>query len=266
MKTVFDNSMTAHVWASRSQPHGRSNNGNFYFEGRTLYSYGGHFAVGYHMPDEASGVVLLNSDSYSISTSKHQNEAWGATRHMTRASVPGLTVTAREIDRADMLENTARGRVWRVAKHLESVAYWPGAEAAALIYTALGATERVAEAKARYGQARIDLARNRLTMAREKRRTAEARRNAKFNADRTPEDFEADARDYLAKAVSDTGSRWAQENAEESARNLSRELFRDIKAAKAAKWTARLACNRRTRAVHLAAVRKELQRFDHARV
>lgn len=70
MKTVFTNSMTAHVWAQQTQPKGRSNNSNLYFEGRTIYSYGRHFPIASYISDN---IILVNSDKYSSSTGKHQN-------------------------------------------------------------------------------------------------------------------------------------------------------------------------------------------------
>lgn len=70
MKTVFTNSMTAHVWAQQTQPKGRSNNSNLYFEGRTIYSYGRHFPIASYITDD---IILLNSDRYSSSTGKHQS-------------------------------------------------------------------------------------------------------------------------------------------------------------------------------------------------
>lgn len=39
MRTVFTNHMVAHVWAQQNQPHGRSGNGQFFFDGPTIYSY-----------------------------------------------------------------------------------------------------------------------------------------------------------------------------------------------------------------------------------
>lgn len=87
MKTVFSGDMLFHVWAQNSQGEGRRSDGRVYFDGPTLYSYGRHFALGHVMPD---GATLLNSDSYSISTSKHQRQARTAARGV-RYSVPSLT-------------------------------------------------------------------------------------------------------------------------------------------------------------------------------
>lgn len=81
-RTVFDNDMVAHVWAQQTQEHGRSANGNFYFRGGTLYSYGPHFVVGRFVTTLAGErVVLLNSGSYSVSTNRHQSLARRAVAH-----------------------------------------------------------------------------------------------------------------------------------------------------------------------------------------
>jgi hypothetical protein len=43
---------------------------NVYFEGKTIYSYGSHFPMATILDN---GIILVNSDSYSVSTSKHQS-------------------------------------------------------------------------------------------------------------------------------------------------------------------------------------------------
>ena len=98
-QTVFSNSMVAHVWAQQRQQNGRSNNGNFYFEGRVLYSYGTHFPVGIFADDRT---VFLNADSYSVSTSGHQADARSAVRHISRVCyLPSLASVQRLILSAD---------------------------------------------------------------------------------------------------------------------------------------------------------------------
>jgi hypothetical protein len=94
MAQVFNNSMVAHVWAQGEQPHGRSHNGNFYFDGRILYSYGSHFAVGVRMNDAQA---VLNSDSYSISTSGMQSDAANAVCHFATVYIPKLQDIARDL-------------------------------------------------------------------------------------------------------------------------------------------------------------------------
>lgn len=99
MAQVFSNDMVAHVWAQQSQQSGRSNNGHFYFEGRTLYSYGAHFPVGIFAAP--GGPLFLNADSYSVSTSKHQSYARRAVSHVSpRYYLPDLARVADVISRA----------------------------------------------------------------------------------------------------------------------------------------------------------------------
>ena len=59
----------AAYFAGDSGPY-TSGNGNIYFEGRTLYSYGRHFPLAYHT---RQGVYLLNGDRYSVTTAGHQS-------------------------------------------------------------------------------------------------------------------------------------------------------------------------------------------------
>jgi hypothetical protein len=84
----YSNSQVAHVWNAQSERGGQSDNGNFYFRQRSLYSYGTHFVVGYIMPD---GVALLNADSYSVSTSGHQSAASFAVSNRDYFRVSDLT-------------------------------------------------------------------------------------------------------------------------------------------------------------------------------
>lgn len=92
-KTVFENSMVAHVWAQLKQPSGRSSNGNFYFDGAALYSYGRHFCAGFITEDvNGSKVALINSNNYSMSTAKHLNYARRAVSHMRSFTVDNPNV------------------------------------------------------------------------------------------------------------------------------------------------------------------------------
>lgn len=85
----YNNSQVAHIWAQGDpDASGQSGNGNFYFTGRALWSYGSHFLVGFIMPD---GVALLNNASNSVSTSGHQSDARGAVRHRATFSTAALT-------------------------------------------------------------------------------------------------------------------------------------------------------------------------------
>lgn len=74
MKRVFsDIHQIAHLWAHQVQDEARNPQGNFYFYQNTIYSYGSHFPCGkivFNRSGEKAYVV--NSDSYSNTTSKHQ--------------------------------------------------------------------------------------------------------------------------------------------------------------------------------------------------
>lgn len=89
MRTVFTNKMVAHVWAQNNQHYGRSHNGQFYFEGPCLYSYGPHFMVGAIMPNGLA-IVAHRSDSPSITTGQHIGDARRAVLHRCVAFLPGL--------------------------------------------------------------------------------------------------------------------------------------------------------------------------------
>lgn len=110
MRNVFTNNEVPHVWAQQRQQSGRSGFGNVFFEGAALYSYGSHFLTGYIMPD---GVALLNSSSYSISTSKHQSRAAGAVRHRTTYRVPDLTAWEHDLGRVARDMRAKRGTISR---------------------------------------------------------------------------------------------------------------------------------------------------------
>lgn len=65
-KVLKNHDEVAHVWAQQSQHEGRAN--NVFFYGKTIYSYGEHFPIARF---EKKNVVLMNSKTYSVSTSKH---------------------------------------------------------------------------------------------------------------------------------------------------------------------------------------------------
>lgn len=103
MKTVFSNSMCAHMWAQQTQAFGRSD--NLSFNGPTLYSY--RTAIGY-IPDGAKFglVALLTSNTYSATTScKHMPAASAAVRGRRVWRVPQLGISALQCrDNLDYLQ------------------------------------------------------------------------------------------------------------------------------------------------------------------
>lgn len=100
MKKVFStSSMVAHVWAQRSQSEGRTPTENIYFNSDALYSYGSHFPLAKFLD---SNTVLINGDSYSVTTSKQQSEVRSAIpSHYTRI----YTTT-------EIIKNVVRNHSW----------------------------------------------------------------------------------------------------------------------------------------------------------
>lgn len=91
MKTVFDNRQAAHIWAQQNQASGRSNNGNMFFEGKTIYSYGYHFPMASFVTNDT---VFINSDRYSVSTGKQQGYVAYAVNHKNRLYVSTRVIKA----------------------------------------------------------------------------------------------------------------------------------------------------------------------------
>lgn len=75
----MNNTQVAHVWANQ-HINGRTGarGSNFYFDGPTIYSYGGHFPIARFVEHKGKRCLLFTRRSYSISTSKHINYVWRA--------------------------------------------------------------------------------------------------------------------------------------------------------------------------------------------
>ena len=76
MKTVFSNTESVHTFAQGTQTNGRTSNGNIFFEGEKIYSYGYHYQLGHFLDDKT---ILINDEGYSNSTAKHITLLVGAT-------------------------------------------------------------------------------------------------------------------------------------------------------------------------------------------
>jgi hypothetical protein len=71
-KHVFDTGEIPHLWAHRTQGEARNRQGNLYFNGDTIYSYGSHFPIARHVANDAGErAVLFTTASYSVTTSSH---------------------------------------------------------------------------------------------------------------------------------------------------------------------------------------------------
>ena len=71
-KHVFDTGEIPHLWAHRTQEDARNRQGNLYFTGDTIYSYGSHFPIARHVTNDAGQrAVLFTTATYSVTTSSH---------------------------------------------------------------------------------------------------------------------------------------------------------------------------------------------------
>ncbi len=67
----MNNQQLAHVWAQQQKTSGKGS--SFYFEGATIYSYGGHFPIARFYTHKEKDCILFTTRSYSHTTSKHIN-------------------------------------------------------------------------------------------------------------------------------------------------------------------------------------------------
>jgi len=92
MKTVFsENSAVAHLWASQAQENARNSQNNFYFNGLTIYSYGGHFPIA-RIYNKDNNIVFMTTHTYSNTTAKHICEVRYAINHKTVFNVPVVCI------------------------------------------------------------------------------------------------------------------------------------------------------------------------------
>lgn len=74
----------AHLWAYQTQDHARIGNYSFYFNGKSIYSYGSHFEIARILELKDEDIVLWNDHTYSNTTSTHQNAVSYAIRSNQR--------------------------------------------------------------------------------------------------------------------------------------------------------------------------------------
>lgn len=71
-KHVFKTGEIPHLWAHRTQDEARTKEGNTYFNGDTIYSYGSHFPIARHVVNKSGDrAVLFTTRTYSVTTSRH---------------------------------------------------------------------------------------------------------------------------------------------------------------------------------------------------
>lgn len=73
----MNNSMVAHLWANEKKESTKGS--SFFFEGKSIYSYGYHFEAGRIVRNKrGEKAYLINNERYSVSTSKHQGYIYSA--------------------------------------------------------------------------------------------------------------------------------------------------------------------------------------------
>ncbi len=89
MKKVVSPETVAHMWANQQQEEARNPQGNFYFNGKSIYSYGSHFEIARHVTnDKGVRTVLFTEKSYSNTTAKHVRIVSYACNNLERIYVP----------------------------------------------------------------------------------------------------------------------------------------------------------------------------------
>ena len=83
----MNNQMVAHNWANQTNSHGKGS--NFFYEGKSIYSYGHHFEVGRIVETEKGNtIVVINGENFSQSTQRHISYAIQACNHMETFAFP----------------------------------------------------------------------------------------------------------------------------------------------------------------------------------
>lgn len=88
---ALTNADVAHLWAYQLRDSAYSSSKNFYFSGRTIYSYGSHFPIATFVTNErGEQTILFTEDKYSNTTAKHIHEVRSACSHLPKIYVPEL--------------------------------------------------------------------------------------------------------------------------------------------------------------------------------
>ncbi len=74
MRYVVERPMVAHLWAHQSQDHARTALGNFYFNGKDIYSYGSHFKCATIVTNNQNEkAYLVTTKAIQITTNRHMS-------------------------------------------------------------------------------------------------------------------------------------------------------------------------------------------------
>ena len=70
-KTVYPTDSIPHLWAHQTQDSARNPQGNLYFDGDTIYSYGRHFPIARHVEFRGRQCVFVTTGKWSTTTAGH---------------------------------------------------------------------------------------------------------------------------------------------------------------------------------------------------
>jgi hypothetical protein len=117
-KHVFATGEIPHLWAHRTQDEARNRQGNLYFTGDTIYSYGSHFPIARHVTNDAGErAVLLTTATYSVTTASHCS----AVRSAIPSSIPVFHVPTVCHGRYSGSELTADDHMGNLADYAERI-------------------------------------------------------------------------------------------------------------------------------------------------
>lgn len=97
VKVVYNTGEIAHLWAHQKVKEARNRQGNFYFFGDTIFSYGSHFPIAKIVTRDRKKVVLFTVREYSQMTAQHKWMVRDACKHMPVLMVPCVTAKHREV-------------------------------------------------------------------------------------------------------------------------------------------------------------------------
>lgn len=187
-KHVFDTHEVPHVWARQTQDDGRNPQGNLYFTGDTIYSYGGHFPIARIVKRNGATAILFTTRSYSSTTNGHTAAVRGAIRHFApifHVQHPTENPTADSLKEyestvAELLAQAARARSYGPSLYAQAVATIDEANRFSAFFGLRRRLKQPADIESALADAR-------------ERTNTEKRRNAKLEAVRAKRVAEADA-------------------------------------------------------------------------
>jgi hypothetical protein len=93
-RQVFPSSEIPHLWAHKTQESARNQQGNFYFDGDTIYSYGSHYPLAKHVSNGKQTAILINTSTRNRGGSCTTSSQRSAVRQAIPANVRKFDVSS----------------------------------------------------------------------------------------------------------------------------------------------------------------------------